>query len=194
MRGPKPTPIQLSDRQRGMLEKIVRRQTSTVRQVRRAKLILSMGEGNNNRQTADLLGVHRETVIAWRRRWLEAVPELTATELSTLSDQELLSLIEAVLMDEARAGAPLKFSALQVTQMIAIACCDPQASERPISHWSGREIREEAIQRGIIEEISERSVQRFLKRSRLEAPQKPLLAQCQSSKPRAICSTNRSCM
>jgi putative transposase len=53
--------------------------------------------------------------------------------------------------------------------MIAIACSDPQASERPISHWSGREIREEASQRRIIEKISERSVQRFLKRSRLEA-------------------------
>lgn len=183
VRGPKPTPIQLSDRQHCMLEKIVRRQTSTVRQVRRAKLILSMDAGNNNQQTASNLGVHRETVIAWRGRWLEVVPELTAAELSGVSDQELLSLIEEVLMDEPRAKAPVKFTALQVTQMIVIACSDPQASERPISHWSGREIREEAIQRGIIDEISERSIQRFLKRSRLKAPQKSLLAQCQSKRP-----------
>lgn len=177
MRGPKPTPIELSDRQRNLLVTIVRRQTSPQQQVRRASLILSIDEGNNNQQTARNVGVHRETVQQWRSRWLASVPRLTAAELSGASDKELQAMVEEVLMDEPREGAPVKFTAMQVTQIIAIACSNPQESERPISHWSGREIREVAIQGGIVEEISERSVQRFLKRSRLEAPPESLLAQ-----------------
>lgn len=177
MRGPKPTPIELSDRQRSLLEKMVRRQTSPQRLWRRAKLILSMASGNNNQQTGHQLGVDRETVRQWRSRWLEAVPQLTAAELSGVSDKELTAMMELVLTDEPRLGAPVKFTAFQVTQIIAIACEQPQESERPISQWSGREIREEAISRGIVEEIHERTVQRFLKRSRLKASPEPVLAQ-----------------
>jgi putative transposase len=37
-------------------------------------------------------------------------------------------------------------------------------SERPISHWSQREIADEAIRRGLVSNISQRSVGRFLKK------------------------------
>jgi putative transposase len=87
-------------------------------------------------------------------------------------------MISEVLMDEQRSGAPVTFSAEQVTQIIAIACSDLQASGRPISHWSSREIASEAIKRGIVETISTRSVERFLKRSRLKTSSKSLLAEC----------------
>ena len=83
MRGPKPTPIELSDRQRSLLKQIVRRQTSPQQQVRRAKLILTMASGKNNQQTAQHLDVHRETAQQWRSRWLAAVPGITAAELSS---------------------------------------------------------------------------------------------------------------
>lgn len=160
--------MELSDRQRSLLEKILRRQTSPQRQVRRAKLIVSMDQGNNNQQIARELGVERETVQQWRSRWLAEVPRLTAAEVSGVSDSEFQAMIEEVLLDEARLGAPVKFTATQVTQIIAMACEEPQASGYPISHWSGEELAAAAIQRGIVETISARSVQRFLKRSRLE--------------------------
>ena len=64
----------------------------------------------------------------------------------------------------------VKFTAYQVTQIIAMACEQPQGSGYPISQWSGEELAAAAIQRGIVETISARSVQRFLKRSRLETP------------------------
>lgn len=177
VRGPKPTPIELSDRQRSLLEQIVRRQTSPQQQVRRARLILSIDKGNNNQQTARRIGVHRETVQQWRSRWLAEVPRLTAAEISGASDKELQAIIEALLLDEPRWGSPVKFTAEQVAQIIAIACEQPQVSGRPISHWSAEEIAKEAILRGIVESISARSVQRFLKRSRLKASPEPLLAQ-----------------
>lgn len=176
MRGPKPIPIELSDQQRRVLEQIVRRQTSPQQQVRRAKLILSIAEGQNNQQTAQHLGVHRETVLTWRSRWLLEVPRLTAAEVTGVEDKELLAMIEQTLMDEPREGAPVKFTAQQVTQIIALACEPPESSGRPITHWSAWELADESSKRGIVESISPRSVERFLKRSGLEAPYQPLLA------------------
>ena len=176
MRGPKPTPIALLHRQRSVLEQMVRRHTSPQQQVRRAQLILSMAEGKNNQQTAQSLGVHRETVQQWRSRWLAEVPRLTALEVTGVSDKELLAMIEQTLRDEPREGAPVKFTAQQVTQIIALACEHPQSSGRPITHWSAWELADEAIKRGIVKSISPRSVERFLKRSRFETPYQPLLA------------------
>lgn len=73
-------------------------------------------------------------------------------------------MIEEVVTDELRSGAPVTFSAEQVTQIIAIACSDPLASGRPISHWSGKEIATEAVKRTIVETISTRSVSVFFKK------------------------------
>ncbi len=178
MRGPKPTSIELSGRQKSILEQLARRHSSPQQQIGRVKLILSIAEGKNNQQTAQALDMHRETVGKWRTRWLGAVARLTAAEVTGVSDKELQAMIEEVLRDEARTGAPVTFSAEQLTHIIAIACEEPQASRRPISHWSGREIADEAIKRGIVERISPRTVERFLKRSRLKAAHKSLLAQC----------------
>jgi hypothetical protein len=42
--------------------------------------------------------------------------------------------------------------------LIAMTCEKPSESERPISHWSQREIADEAIRRGLVSNISQRSV------------------------------------
>jgi hypothetical protein len=60
---------------------------------------------------------------------------------------------------------------------MALACEAPADSERPISHWTPREVAAEAIKRGIVETISERHVGRFLKARRSQAPSESVLAQ-----------------
>jgi putative transposase len=45
-----------------------------------------------------------------------------------------------------------------------MTCEKPSESERPISHWSQREIADEAMRRGLIPSISQRSEGRFKKR------------------------------
>jgi len=52
-----------------------------------------MASGKNNQQTASV-SVHRETVMFWRARWLDAAERLTAAEIALVSDQELLAMIE----------------------------------------------------------------------------------------------------
>ena len=51
-------------------------------------------------------------------------------------------------------------------EIIAIACEDPEAAQRPFSHWTPGEVARESVRRGIIESISTRSVDRFLKGDR----------------------------
>jgi hypothetical protein len=47
-----------------------------------------------------------------------------------------------------------------------MACEEPEDSQRPISHWTAREVADEAIKRGIVDNISPRSAGRFFKRGR----------------------------
>ncbi len=48
---------------------------------------------------------------------------------------------------------------------MALALLSPEESERPVSHWTARELAAEAVKRGIVEKISPRSAGRFLKGS-----------------------------
>ena len=65
-----------------------------------------------------------------------------------------------------RPGAPARITAEQRCQIEALACEQPEDSERPISHWTGREIADEIMKRGIVEQISARHAGRLLKRGR----------------------------
>ena len=122
----------------------------------------------------------RGQVRLWRTRWLAVETQLAAAEAERVTDQELLSLITKVLSDDPRLGTPKFFSVEQVVQIVALACETPEESERTVSHWSARELADEAVLRGIVEKVSPRSVGRFLKRSQLAAPSTSLLANCQA--------------
>ncbi len=62
--------IELSERQRVVLERIVRRHTSSQRLARRARIVLACADGYNNERVSELVGVYRESVREWRGRWL----------------------------------------------------------------------------------------------------------------------------
>ena len=113
----------------------------------RAQIILQLADGQNTREVADGLSTSRLTVRRWRRHWL-AHPDASVLER---------------LQDAPRPGTPATFSPEQWCQIMAIACEPPEAAGRPISHWTPREIADEAIKRGIVETISERHVGRFFK-------------------------------
>jgi putative transposase len=99
---------------------------------------------------------------------------------------QLEDKIGELLADAARSGTPAKFSAYQVVQIIAVACEEPQESDRSVSHWTPRELADEVVRRGIVEKISPQSVERFLKGGRCETASEPLLAERESRRPRTI--------
>ena len=160
--GPQPEPITLSEREAGTLTQIVRRQTNPQHVVRRAKIILQASAGLNNQQAGKALSLNRETVRIWRERWLAATPLLTAAAEKEVGDQEWLGLVEMVLSDAPRLGAPGTFSPEQIVQIVAVGCEEPEGSGRPISHWTPRELADEVIKREIVATISPRSVGRML--------------------------------
>jgi len=162
MPGPQPRRIELTPKQRTVLEKMERRQTSAQCLIRRVQIIIACAEESNNEHVAQRLDRDRYTVRLWRERWLEAVPALLEAEAEGVSDKELTKKIEEVLADAPRPGAPNFFTPEQITQIIALACEDPNNSGRPISHWTPRELADEAIRRKIVDYISPRSVGRLL--------------------------------
>jgi putative transposase len=177
MSGPQPIAICLTPRQRTILDALARRATSPQRLVRRARIILTAAEGANNQQIATALGLDRETVRLWRTSWLAAAHDLTADEVAS-DDQALRHRIAAVLTDHPRSGAPVTFTAAQICQLLALACEPPTAAARPVSHWTPRELADEAVKRGIVPAISPRSVGRFLKAGRSQTPSRAGLADC----------------
>ena len=176
---PHPRAVDLSSRQRRLLQQIHKRQTAPVRLARRVAILLALDDDPCLEAVAQRLGPTRVSVRLWRDRWLDAADDLRAAEADDASDQTLLGLIEAILDDAPRSGKPATFSPEQIVQIVAVACEPPEKSGRPISHWTSAELADEVKKRGIVKAISPRSVGRFLKRGSPSAAQEPLLAQRQ---------------
>ncbi len=151
MRGPKPDPLSLTEVERNELERLVRRHSTSQQRALRGRIILEANAGKNHSQIARELGISVETARAWRKRWLA----LQAVALADLAVEDRLS-------DVPRPGRRSQISAEQICQLIAVACEQPK--ERPISQWTGRELADEAMARGIIKQISPRHAARLLKK------------------------------
>jgi putative transposase len=179
MSGSRPASLELSARQRLLLQQIHKRQTASVRLARRVSILLALADDPCLESVSQHLGLTRVPVRLWRDRWLGAADCLRQAEWDKASDAQLLELIEQILDDAPRSGKPATFSPEQIVGIVAVACEPPEKSSRPISHWTSAELADEVKKRQIVKDISPRSVGRFLKRGGPSAAQKPLLAQCQ---------------
>jgi transposase len=142
-------PVTVLPEQRGVLEQLVRTRSTPQQVALRARIILQAAAGVAARASARELGVWPKTVRYWRKRWRGAAEGQAVVER---------------LVDAPRSGAPATFTPEQICALVAMTCEKPEASQRPISHWSQREIAEEAMRRHLIPSISQRSVGRFLKK------------------------------
>jgi putative transposase len=143
------------------LEALVRAHSTSQQLALRARMILHAADNIGVRESARELDVWPKTVRYWRKRWREAPDGQSVPER---------------LCDAPRSGAPATYTPEQICAVIAMTCERPSESERPISHWSQREIADEAIRRGLVPSISQRSVGRFLKRGRPQTASLSLLA------------------
>ena len=165
MGGPRPAEVSLSAEEQRELEGVVRAGTATQQFVLRARIVLAAATGQNTTQVGSTLGIAAKTARKWRSRWCA----LAAVPLAELSVAERLA-------DAPRSGAPPRLTAEQVCQIMALSCEQPAAAERPISHWSAREVADEVVQRGIADHIASRHAARLLQSGRSQAASPPLLA------------------
>jgi len=157
---------EVSIEERDELERLIRSHTTPQQLATRARMILLSAEGLRVGQIAKQLRVWRKTVSEWRVRWRR-------TKGSGTTVRERLG-------DAARSGAPARITPEQICAIIALACETPEDCGLPLSHWSEQALADEAVKRGIIDQISQRSVGRILKRSRPQATPGAVLADAQA--------------
>lgn len=148
--GPQPARLELSEPERQELEVLVRRHSTPQQLVLRARIVLAAAAGDNHSEIARELKVSLDTARLWRQRYRS----LQKSELS-VSEQ---------LQDAPRPGREARISPEQVCQIMALVCETPQATGRPVSQWSGSELADEIVKRGIVSHISARHASRLIKR------------------------------
>lgn len=149
---PKAQVVKLSEEELQGLEKLVNKRQTGQQMALRARIILMARAGQTNTAIAERYDVTTDTVKLWRNRWVK-LQDISLDDLS----------IEQRLSDAPRPGAPAKITADQRCQIEALACEKPEGSDRPITHWTAREIADELKKRKIVENISPRHAARLLK-------------------------------
>jgi transposase len=149
---PKAEVVKLSEKERRELEKLLSKHQTGQQMALRARIILAASSGQTNTAIAARYKVRYDTVRLWRNRWVK-LQDLSLDDLS----------VEQRLLDAPRSGAPARITADQRCKIEALACEKPDGSNRPITHWSAREIADELIKRKIVDHISPRHAARLLK-------------------------------
>ncbi len=155
MPGPQAEEVVLSKGEQSELERLARRHSTAQHIARRARIILRAAAGESNSAIARQVELDVDTVRAWRSRWKRTQAREEQSEAQT---------VEQRLADQPRSGRDPTFTAEQVCRIVALTCEAPEISGRPITQWTGREIADEVIRRGIVERISPRHASRLVKR------------------------------
>ena len=124
-------------------------------------IVLLASQGKLNQNIALRVGLHYNNVGTWRSRFLAALPALR--EIETDDPEKLEDAIRAVLSDKKRPGAPSVFTPDQIMRIIDLACSKPNDFGYEVSQWSLSLLVAEIKRQGIVEQISAKSVSRFLK-------------------------------
>ncbi len=144
MSGPSACPIVLSMPEQQRLEHRVRTVTEQHRHVLRATIILLAAQGWSNAAIARRVGVCVDTARTWRDRYG--------------------AYGEDGLRDRGRSGRPRRFTDVQQAQVKAIACELPADRGIPLSRFSHADLAAEAVDVGVVEDISASTVRRWLRR------------------------------
>jgi transposase len=158
--------VKVSERQWEVLQELSRSRTVAKGIVQRALILVLGVQGLRNEQIAVEVGLIRRQVGVWRRRWRDAWDSLCVWECT--EPHRLREAILEILSDAPRPGCPGKVAAEQVAQILAVACESPKLSDRPITRWTLKELRDEVVKRKIVARISVAQVGRYLQQAALQ--------------------------
>lgn len=143
MPGPRPKyPVELTESQVKEFSELSRCYTAPFGEVQRARILLLAHQSPemSNAAIAREVGCAVDTVRVWRKRWQ--------------SNQSLKDL--------PRPGARRTFSALQRTQVTALACSHPADHGQAFKRWNAEKLAAVAIEENIVNEISSATVRTWL--------------------------------
>lgn len=154
------TPV-LSDVMKNILASFSKSRSLPGGLIKRSKIVLLAAQGLSNRAIATQVELHYNHVATWRNRFLKALPLLLDIEAEC--PEKLEDEIKLILTDLKRSGAPAEFSQEQIIKIINLACKAPEDFDHEVSHWTLTLLVSEIKKQGIAEQISPKSVSRFLK-------------------------------
>src|SRR3954452_17293839 len=158
--------VRVSEKQLAVLQELSRSRTVAKGIVQRALILVLGVQGLLNEQIAVEVGLDRQQVGIWRRRWRDAWDSLCAWECT--EPRRLREAVLEVLSDAPRPGSPGRITAEQVARILAVACESPKLSGRPITRWTHREVRDEVAKRRILASPSVAQVGRYLKQAAVQ--------------------------
>jgi transposase len=139
--------VDLDEQERERLREVIRKGHSGARRLRRAHTLLLADEGRTDEEIARGLHAGVRTVERVRKRFVEEG-------------------LEAALSERPRIGGALrrKLDGHQEAYLVALACSEPpEGRER----WSMQMLAERLVEVGLVEEISDETVRRTLKKGML---------------------------
>lgn len=136
--------------------------------INRVNIALLAGEGLTNQEISARLNMHYNSVGTWRSRFLDALPHLRQIQES--APDKLSDEIRKVFSDKPRPGCPCVFTQEQIMKIIDLACKAPSDFGYEVSQWSLNLLVKEIRKQGIAQDISAKSVSRFLKGGQAKTP------------------------
>jgi transposase len=134
--------VDLNDDEEAQLQDLTTKGTSGARKIRRAHILLLADEGLIDKEIARAMSAAVTTVERVRKRFVEEG-------------------LEAALSERPRPGAARKLDGRQEAYLVALACSDPPEGKK---RWSMRMLADKLVELEVVDEISNETVRRTLKR------------------------------
>jgi len=138
-------PVKLKPKERKELKQLISKGTEKARKITRARILLMAHEGKTDTYIIEVLKVARNTIRTVRSRYVQ-------------------DGLQAAINEQARSGAPNKFTGRQKAKITAIACSKAPEGR---SRWTLRLIADKVVELKMVDDISHQTVKRILKKTNL---------------------------
>ena len=137
--------VDLTKEEKAELLELVGKGEARARKMNRAHILLLAEEGRTDKDIAEALHTSPSTVERTRRRFVEGG-------------------LERALNESPRPGGKRKLTGKQEAYLVALACSDPPEGKK---RWSMQLLADRLVELEIVEEISDETVRRTLKKGTL---------------------------